>query len=206
LVQLGAGDLVDPGPDGLHRAQCTADRPPHDARQSGGAQRHRQHQLTGEGRRAVLDVLEIARHPDRRAVDLPDEESHLPATIGQLHGGRAAPVGIPGQGSVQIRGGGQDGSVGADHLDEDVLVGEVALLHRPLGPHAERESVGVLVEELVQRLHQGPLVDQPEPDTGHRQHRQDGERRDGGDAEAKCSRHARKEPTGTASRHGRGMR
>jgi len=81
-----------------------------------------------------------------------------------------------------------------------------ALLHRPLGPHAERESVGVLVEELVQRLHQGPLVDQPEPDTGHRQHRQDGERRDGGDAEAECSRHSRKEPTATAGRHGRGMR
>jgi hypothetical protein len=201
-----AGDLVDLGPDRLHRAQRTADRPPHDARQDGGAERHRDHQRPGESRRAVVGVVETARDPDRRAVDVPDEEPPLPRAPGQLDCDRTGPTGTPGEGAVQIRGSGQDRPVGADQLDLDVVGGQVAVQHRLRGPEAGLEGVGMLVEDLVQPLHQGVVVDQHEADAGHRQHTQDGQRCDDGHAEAEGAPHGRQEPGPAAGSHGCGIR
>jgi hypothetical protein len=202
LMEAGSRDRVHPRPDVLDRPEGATDRQPHDAGQDGTGQRHGDDECSGQRRRAVRQVVEAVRDQHGGALDVALEQPDR-LTVGQFHGDLTVGRHSPGQPLVQTIGRREQGPVGRDHLDHEVLGREVAAADRPARLEVGRHGLGLLVQVLVHRVQQGGALSQHEAGTRHGQH---GEHRERGDRGDPGTQGGRDEPAVPGRRHGGGTR
>jgi hypothetical protein len=180
----GPGDLLDPAPDVLHRAQRAPDRPPHDAGQDGAADRDRDEQRTTEDLGALLDVVEVRGDQHGEAVTGRHRVDPHRLAPGHPHGG-AYVVGDRTDTEVQparaVGRGGEDVTVRREDLDREVVEQRVPGGHAPTLLDTSRDGTGHGLEGVVQALGEGASLREHQTEAPRRQHGEHGEGRQQGD-------------------------